>query len=186
LHLATDRACEALGCDGAVIFVSVDGTNLGTVGSTADMLVREDLFGGQFATPCHDALTTGEPATFAEAVPLRHRDQTIGTLCVMRSSRRYFRSDTVTDARRLADVVTAGIVREHARRAALAVTAQLEHALEARVVVEQAKGMIAAELGTTVADALSLLRGYARSRQRRLADVAADVVNRQLSARDLR
>lgn len=54
--------------------------------------------------------------------------------------------------------------------------AQLEHALKSRVVVEQAKGMLAERLRMRPAEAFELLRGTARSRQMRLHDLARSVV----------
>ena len=209
MHLAADRACEVLRCDAAVVLLSLDGRSLGAAGVSTGIPFRDELFGGRMATPCHDALSSGQPATFTDddvperyrefatmaeemglrgalAVPLCHRDDVIGTLCLMRTGRRHFLTHTIEDAQRLADVVAASVVREHAHRAALAVTAQLEHALQARIVVEQAKGMVAADLDLSVDDALMLLRRHARTGQRRLADVAGEVVSRQLSPKALR
>jgi AmiR/NasT family two-component response regulator len=55
-------------------------------------------------------------------------------------------------------------------------TQQLEEALESRIAIEQAKGVLAERLGTTPADAFELLRRSARSTQIRLHDLARDVV----------
>lgn len=54
--------------------------------------------------------------------------------------------------------------------------AQLRHALESRIVIEQAKGAISARLGTTPDVAFEILRGLARSQRRNLHDYAAAVV----------
>jgi hypothetical protein len=62
--------------------------------------------------------------------------------------------------------------------ARLAVTvAQLEHALTARVRVEQAIGVLAERHRLRTRDAFNLLRGAARRRGRRVTEVAEDVVN---------
>ena len=53
---------------------------------------------------------------------------------------------------------------------------QLQQALDSRVVIEQAKGMLAEQLAMTVDDAFDVLRGHARSNGRKLHDVAGDVV----------
>ena len=55
-------------------------------------------------------------------------------------------------------------------------TEQLERALESRIVIEQAKGVLAERLAVPVDDAFALLRGAARSAQTRLHDVAREVV----------
>jgi hypothetical protein len=54
--------------------------------------------------------------------------------------------------------------------------AQLERALESRIVIEQAKGKLAERLGVDVDEAFTVLRFAARSAQLRLHDVAANVV----------
>jgi hypothetical protein len=54
---------------------------------------------------------------------------------------------------------------------------QLEHALTSRVVIEQAKGVLAERHRMAVDEAFQLLRQEARSTRRKIHDVAADVVN---------
>ena len=62
--------------------------------------------------------------------------------------------------------------------ARLAVTvSQLEHALTARVRVEQAIGVLAERHRLRTRDAFDLLRSAARTRGRRVIDVAEDVVS---------
>lgn len=53
---------------------------------------------------------------------------------------------------------------------------QLEHALSSRVVVEQAKGILAARHGLSMEEAFNRLRGHARSHQRKVADVAREII----------
>jgi hypothetical protein len=50
-------------------------------------------------------------------------------------------------------------------------------ALDSRVLVEQAKGILAERLGLSVNDAFDLMRQYARSHNRRLLAVAQDIVD---------
>jgi len=64
-------------------------------------------------------------------------------------------------------------------------TAQLQTALVSRVVIEQAKGMIAAHTGGDVDAAFRVMRKYARDHNERLHDVAASVVERRLSPQPL-
>jgi AmiR/NasT family two-component response regulator len=63
--------------------------------------------------------------------------------------------------------------------------AQLQHALESRVVIEQAKGMLAERLGISVHDAFDLLRRTARSNRARVRDLAGAVVARDDSVDEL-
>ena len=60
-------------------------------------------------------------------------------------------------------------------------TRQLELALTSRIVIEQAKGMLAERHGTGIDEAFELLRREARSARRKIHDVAADVVNRNVA-----
>jgi GAF domain-containing protein len=206
LHVAAARVRDVLGADGVSMFVSIDGTGrawampaLGIEGLEL-VLERPD-------SPCHTVLRTGEPIACsaddepsvegahellaelgirsAAAVPLRHRDDTIGVL-LLASRHGRLRSTTITDAQCFADVITAGLVREHAHRLQQAENQQLQHALDARIIVEQAKGMVAAELGIGVDAALDALRQFARSHHLKLHDVAADVVARTLPVANLR
>jgi ANTAR domain-containing protein len=73
---------------------------------------------------------------------------------------------------------TARAVRDNDEAARLAVTVvQLEHALAARVRVEQAIGVLAERHRIRPRQAFDLLRGAARSRGRRVTEIAQDVVS---------
>ena len=202
LHLATERARDVLAADGSLVLLSLDGDGLqpasasGTVGDIDAILNTEGV-------PCRESLRTGEVVSFdveraAEefpdyaslaaaagikrvlAVPLHDAGTVFGTLSVARGVARDFDGDDVGALRQLADVLTSRLVHERTLREALAVTAQLEHALQARIVIEQAKGMVAAELRVSVDEALERIRRFARGRHLRLVDVAGDIVTRQL------
>ncbi|MGI5348919.1 ANTAR domain-containing protein [Streptomyces sp. CA-250714] len=69
-----------------------------------------------------------------------------------------------------------------AHRTALRRAAELQQALGSRVVIEQAKGVLAERGRGSVDDAFRTLRAYARSRQRPLHHVARDVVEARLVA----
>jgi GAF domain-containing protein len=208
LQVACERSREVLDADGAVIQLSVDGVTLevaGQAGAVGDATRCSE----PPTEPCADILRTGvshalsaavvDPRypTYATslremgiastaAVPLRHGEGVIGVLALVRTSGDDFVASIVDDAQHIADVVAANVVVDKTLRAALAVRDQLEHALQARVVVEQAKGMVAAELGVSINDALDMIRRYARAQHLRLADVAGDIVERTLAVTVLR
>jgi hypothetical protein len=71
-----------------------------------------------------------------------------------------------------------GHIEELTQRLAAAeeLNAQLEHALQSRIVIEQAKGVLAERLGLTVEDAFDLLRYAARSGRIKLYELATRVV----------
>jgi GAF domain-containing protein len=208
LQVVCDRSREVLDADGAVVLLSVDGASLEVAGH-AGVVGDEARCSEPPARPCVDVLRSGASHALAAAVvdpryptystslremgltstatvPLRYGEGVIGVLALVRTGGDDFAPSIVDDAQHIADVVAANIVVGKTLRAALAVRDQLEHALQARVVVEQAKGMVAADLGVGIVDALETIRQYARGQHLRLSDVATDIVERKLAVAVLR
>lgn len=77
----------------------------------------------------------------------------------------------------LADIAAVHLVRESALQAASQRAGQLEGALESRILIEQAKGMVAERFGVPMESAFGSLRRHARQQNERLADLCASVVN---------
>jgi AmiR/NasT family two-component response regulator len=75
----------------------------------------------------------------------------------------------------LADVATIGLLQERNLRHQEVVAEQLQGALNSRVVIEQAKGVLAERLGLPMDQAFNLLRTQARTQNRRLAELAGAV-----------
>ena len=80
----------------------------------------------------------------------------------------------------LADVCTTYVLNAQTLAASEKLASQLQRALDSRVVIEQAKGMVAEQFGVPVSEAFETLRRHARSNGRKLHDVASDVVNGSL------
>ena len=85
----------------------------------------------------------------------------------------------------MADTATIAILSHRAALEAQVVNEQLDNALNSRIVIEQAKGMVAEREGVNMDQAFSRLRNHARRHNLRLADVANDVIFGMLSASDL-
>ena len=119
------------------------------------------------------------------ALPMRLREQCIGTLNLFRVTAGPLEEADARIGQALADVATIGILQERAVRRGEVLVEQLQVALNSRIVIEQAKGMLAEHAMSNVADAFALLRGFARDTNRRLSDVALDVVAGRLPARQL-
>jgi transcriptional regulator with GAF, ATPase, and Fis domain len=115
------------------------------------------------------------------AIPLRLRETTIGTLNLMRNTRGELNPHDIRAAQALADVATVGILQERSIRDASRLRDQLQEALSSRIVIEQAKGVVAETANVSVESAFALIRQHARSHQSTLSGVA-----RQLVSRDLR
>ena len=113
------------------------------------------------------------------AVPLRLRAQTIGALNLFNPDTEPISDEDQRLARALADVATIGILQQRSVQHGHLVGEQLQHALNSRVVVEQAKGILAERGDLTMVQAFQVLRGYARNHNLKLTDVASSVVDGQ-------
>jgi GAF domain-containing protein len=117
------------------------------------------------------------------ALPMRLRDETIGALNLFRVAPGPIPDSDRSLAQALADVATIGILQERGSRRRELLAQQLQQALTSRIVIEQAKGVIAERLGVHVDQAFQQMRGYARSHGEQLSDVARRVVSRELDLR---
>ncbi|MHA6624818.1 ANTAR domain-containing protein [Pseudonocardia sichuanensis] len=110
------------------------------------------------------------------ALPMRRRAEVIGALNLFHREAREMDAATAAVARAFTDVATIGLLQQRARREKELLVEQLESALSSRVLIEQAKGMLAERLDLDTEAAFALLRRHARSRNRRLTDLAVDVI----------
>ena len=110
------------------------------------------------------------------AFPMRLRDSVIGALNLFGHADVAFAAEEVRVVQALADVATIGLLQERSIARADSLTEQLQGALNSRIVIEQAKGALARQEGTTPTEAFELMRADARRTRRRLVDVASDVI----------
>jgi transcriptional regulator with GAF, ATPase, and Fis domain len=205
LQTLVERCAEILGAADAGIILADTVGNLEVVASTSESTRLIELMqlrgsGG----PCIEAFLTGRPVTIADiaevegvwpefacdaraagytavhSTPMRLRTETIGALNLFRTTSGPLNADDVAATQALADVATIGILQERAFHEADIARQQLQRALDSRVVIEQAKGVIAQIHGLDMDLAFQLLRGHARSTGGRLHEVAQDVVERRL------
>ena len=114
------------------------------------------------------------------ALPLRLRGEAIGALNLFRSEPGPLPDADLALGQALADVATIGILQERAIRRGEVVSEQLQAALNSRVVIEQAKGVLAQHLGLGMDEAFDRLRTFARNRNLRLREVACQIVQQEL------
>jgi GAF domain-containing protein len=151
--------------------------------------------------PCLDCVRTGTAVTSADleadrdrwpmfvpealaagfrsvtAVPLRLRDETIGGLNMFSDAATTMLAGDERDlAQALADVATIGILQQRSAHRTSVLAEQLQHALNSRVVVEQAKGVLAERDQVSMEVAFAMLRKHARDNNLKLGDVALAVV----------
>ncbi|MEV4265280.1 GAF and ANTAR domain-containing protein [Kribbella sp. NPDC049584] len=155
--------------------------------------------------PCMDAFTTGQPVQHpdlrnargrwprftataidggylsVQALPMRLRDTVLGAVNLFSKSTGQQDADTITLGQALADAATIGILHQRALARQEIVTEQLQNALNSRILIEQAKGFLSHSLDIAVDVAFDILRSYARANNRRLTDVASDVVEARLT-----
>jgi GAF domain-containing protein len=111
------------------------------------------------------------------AFPLRLREQVIGALNVFGNTTGGDLAERdVPIIQSLADVATIALLQERAIRRGEELTEQLQGALNSRIVIEQAKGVIAQVRGVTVDEAFAVIRAYARSHNHRLVDLSHTIV----------
>lgn len=116
------------------------------------------------------------------ALPMRLRDTVLGTLGLFGDKVGRLNDDDLRLAQALVHVASVAIVNEKAAADRAVVNAQLQHALDSRIILEQAKGVLAHAGDITMAAAFTVLRRYARDHGLKLSEVAGHVVARQVRA----
>lgn len=203
LTLLTDRCCEAFGVsDSGLMLAAPMGGDLRVMASSSAAMRALELYEVQAQEgPCLDAYRSGEPivnedvTTATErwprftpvaveagvrsvsALPMRLRGTTIGALNLFQTDHGGLSDDDLSAARAFADVATIAILQHRAADDARTVNEQLNNALNSRIVIEQAKGMLAQGANLNMEEAFSRLRHHARHHNRRLVDLARDVID---------
>ncbi len=195
------RCAQLVDASEAGIMLAVPEGGLKVVASSSERARLLELFEIQNREgPCLDCFRTGKavavedldpgdgrwPAFAPEAVragyqsvhalPLRCHNQVIGALNLFGTSPGFFSRDDVIAAQAMADVATIGILQQRATTEARILAEQLQSALNSRVVIEQAKGVLAERAKIDLDDAFKLLRDYARKHGLRLREVAVGLI----------
>jgi AmiR/NasT family two-component response regulator len=110
---------------------------------------------------------------------MRLRGSVLGALNMFHVHAGQMRPGDVAAAQALADVATIAILQQRAAAEAKLLNEQLSEALNTRIVIEQAKGMIAQQRGVDMKAAFAALRDHARTHNLRLTDVARAVIDGQ-------
>lgn len=201
LHLLAERCVHVLGVSAAGLLVTDERDQLQVLAASSEQTRLLELF--QLQTdqgPCLDAFRAGQPVSVSDlgvaghwpqfaaaaaevgfgavhSLPMRLRTEVIGALDLFDTTARSLDDQTVRIGQALADVATIGLLQRRAIRRRDALTEQLQSALTSRILIEQAKGVLAERLDISVSAAFSMLRGAARKSNRRLSDLAQAVVD---------
>jgi transcriptional regulator with GAF, ATPase, and Fis domain len=206
LQLLTDRSVKLLAASAAGVVLADPRGQLRVAAASSEAAGLIELFQIQNDQgPCLDCFRTSRPIAAPDlrgrtewprfiahtldtgyrsvhAVPMRLRTETIGALNLFAIQPRALRPDELRIAQALADVATIGILQERAIRRREVLAEQLQVALNSRVIIEQAKGVLAERGQLEMERAFEVLRGHARSTQQRLSDVALAVATRTIPA----
>lgn len=208
LHQLVSECVDQLDIDGAGLLLKNRDGDLELVASTDDGTAFVEMMQLNAGDgPCLRCLQLGEEVSIADvaavppewegfqraalehgylathAIPLRVRSETIGSIGLFRSRVGDLSDRDATVARALANLGSIGILHERVAREGSVIAEQLQRALDSRVLVEQAKGVVAASLDVDVDEAFRLLRQHARHRNENLHAVSRAVVDRTLIPR---
>jgi GAF domain-containing protein len=140
-------------------------------------VVNQDLSAADGRWPLFAAEAVAAGFHSAHALPMRLRGSVIGALNLFRTGPGEMGPTDIVVAQAFADVATIAILQHRAALEAQVINEQLTHALNSRIVIEQAKGMVAERLNLDMELSFATLRNHARSHNLRLADVADAVID---------
>jgi transcriptional regulator with GAF, ATPase, and Fis domain len=201
LHVLTERCVELLGVSAAGLLLTDQQDTLQVVAASSERTRLLELF--QLQTdqgPCVDCFRTGQPVSVIDlpaagrwprftaaaaeigfaavhALPMRLRSEVIGALNLFDIQPGALDEGKLRIGQALADAATIGLLQQRAIHRRDILTEQLQTALNSRVLIEQAKGVLAERLQVDVGKAFALLREGARSHNRRLSEVAQAIVD---------
>jgi len=139
------------------------------------------------ATPWPRFADTAVTAGFrsVHAVPMRWRETTLGALNLFNEEPPSLGNEDQQLARAFADVATIAILQQRSLHRSSQLVEQLQSALNSRIVIEQAKGVLAEHGKVGMDMAFVALRDFARNHNLKLAAVAEALVRRERSADDI-
>ena len=135
--------------------------------------------------PVFTPLAVAAGFQMVHAMPMRLCDQVIGAANIFSQTPVTISGPDIHLVQALADAATIGLLQARAAQRAADLAEQLQHALNSRVAIEQAKGAVAERANVDMDTAFGWLRGFARTNNLRLADVALGVVTRTVSVETL-
>jgi GAF domain-containing protein len=210
LTLLADRCVEVLGVSAAGLLLVAPEGDLRVMASSSEAMRVLELFELQaMEGPGMDCFRTGVAVVnqdlakvngrwprfapeaidagfhSAHALPMRLRSTTLGALNLFRTEPGSMEAADIVAAQAFADVASIAVLQHRAAHEAQIVNEQLSHALNSRIVIEQAKGVLAERTGLDMEHAFTQMRQHARNHNLRLVGVAHDVISGDLPAESL-
>ena len=210
LHTLVEECATILDTEAGGIMLLDPSGDLHLVASTseeASLVEIMQLSAG--AGPCVDAFSSGRTVTVGDieasgsrwpafrdealkhgfksvhSTPMRLRGRIIGAMNLFSTRVGELNPADVIVAQALADVASIGVLHERNMREKEIVSEQLQYALDTRILVEQAKGVLFESTPMTMDASFGSLRTYARDHLMTLRTVASGVVDRSISVDEL-
>ena len=209
LSMLAERCVELLGASEVGLLLAGP-RGLQVMASSTERMKVTELLEVQFAEgPCFECYRIGLPVLnqplasadarwprfapraresgfqMVHAMPLRLRNEVIGAMNVFDTSLHVMTQTESNLLRAFADAATIGILQERTVKQQSDLSIQLQGALNSRIAVEQAKGIVAERLQVDMDVAFAMIRNYARNRSTPLSAVADALVRGSLSTAEL-
>ncbi|GAA3087943.1 GAF and ANTAR domain-containing protein [Streptomyces rectiviolaceus] len=120
------------------------------------------------------------------ALPMRLRQQVVGAMNLFDSREQGLSDGDARVAQALADVATIAILQHRTIVHGNVERAQLRAALSSRIVIEQAKGILAERWHSTLDEAFDALRQHARAHRQTLAGLCQQLIDGSLESSVIR
>ncbi|WP_394436721.1 ANTAR domain-containing protein [Streptomyces sp. SGAir0957] len=111
------------------------------------------------------------------AVPMRLRGESLGALLLLHTGERALSPDDLLLAQALADAATIGLLHARTLGRQETINGQLHTALHNRIIIEQAKGIVAVRRQISLNHAFAAMRAHARDHKARISTIAMDVID---------
>lgn len=206
LHNLTEEMTEVLAITGAGVTLVHDGQQRFVTAAIDAIATLERVQEHWQAGPCIDAVATARPVTVPDiaagdaskrwpdytiaaktagiqavaGIPMLAEGAPVGAVDLYDSQPRNWSAEDLRVAAIFASIATGYLTHASAVRQQQRTAEQLQQALNTRLIIEQAKGVLATKRETTVDDAFQVLRKYARDHNARIHDVARAVVKGDL------
>ena len=210
LHRLVERSMELLDCAEVGLLLADAAGRLHVMASSSERSEALELLQSQnHEGPCFECYLRAQPVssedldadrgrwpnfapaalergiTSVHAIPMRVRGETVGALNLFHSENGPLSERDVPLSQGMADIAAVALLQERAVRETRGIVVQLQAALNSRVLIEQAKGVLAERGHVSVDMAFAGMRAYSRTHNRRLSDVARDVVEGRLAGAEL-
>ncbi len=210
LHTVAETSVELLDADADGLMLADQRGAVQVVASSSQQTRTLELFELQHGEgPCLDCYHLGEIVanvapdeaeqrwpTFGRAVraagfssvhaiPMRLRQEVIGALNVFLARPGGLSEQDLALGQAIADIATIGLLQERSIQEQQLLAEQLQGALNSRVVIEQAKGMLAERHALPTESAFAAIRAHARHVERTQLDIATQIIDGTLDTEGL-